>query len=94
MLAGTATGTGLEPGTVAHVLELALGLHLLGEQRGLNAVEQTFEPTDELGLRDAQLGLARGVARERQRDVGELLAEVGGEDLLEPVDRALVDLLQ
>ena len=84
----------LERAPLAHLLELALRLHLLREQRGLDAVEETFEPADELGLRDAQLGVARRVARERQRDVVELLAEVVGEDLLELVDRALVDLLQ
>ena len=45
-----------ERAPLAHLLELVLRLHLLGEQRGLDAVEEAFEPADELGLRDAQLG--------------------------------------
>ncbi len=84
----------LEGAPLAHLLELLLGLHLLGEQRRLDAVEEPFEPADELRLRDAQLGVARRVARERQRDVVELLAEVVGEDAFELVHRALVDLLE
>ena len=43
-----------------HLLELGAGGDLLGEQRRLDAVEQTLQPADQLGLRDAQLGLARG----------------------------------
>ena len=69
-------GPPLERAALAHLLELALGLHLLGEQRGLDAVEQAFEPADELGLRDAQLRLGGRVARERERDLGELGAQV------------------
>ena len=80
--------------TAAHLFELPLRLHLLREQRGLDPVEEPFEPADELGLRDAQLALARRVAAERQGDLFELLAEVGRQDLLELVDRAFVDLLQ
>ena len=53
----------LEGAPLAHLLELLLRLHLLGEQRRLDAVEEAFEPADELGLRDAQLGFARRVAR-------------------------------
>src|SRR5262249_40087851 len=78
----------------AHLLELLLRLHLLGEQRGLDAVEQALEPADELRLRNAQLALRRRVAAERQRHLVELLAQIGREDLLELVHRALVDLLQ
>src|SRR5450759_4049361 len=36
-----------------HGLQLLLDGHLLGEQCGLDAVEKPFEPTHELGLRDA-----------------------------------------
>jgi hypothetical protein len=35
----------------AHGLELLLGGHLLGEEHGLHALDQSFEPTDKLGLR-------------------------------------------
>ena len=56
----------------AHLLELRAGRHLLGEQGRLDAVEQPLEPTDQLRLRDAKLRLGRRLARERQRDLGEL----------------------
>src|SRR4051812_18106324 len=62
----------------AHLLELLASLHLLREQRGLDAVEQPREPADELGLRDPQLGLTGdGVARERGRQAVQLVLEVG-----------------
>ena len=35
-------------GTTSHLLELGAGGHLLGEQRGLNTVEQTFEQHEAL----------------------------------------------
>src|SRR5205809_659154 len=43
---------------------------------------------------DGQLGVTRHFRRERPRHVRELLAQVGGQDLLELVDGALVDLLE
>ena len=47
---------------LAHLLELLAGGDLLGEQRGLDAVEQALEPADELGLGDPQLALGRDLA--------------------------------
>ena len=47
----------------AHLLQLTPGRHLLGEQRGLDAVEQALQPADQLGLRDPQLGLAGELVR-------------------------------
>ena len=41
----------------AHLLQLLLRGHLLGEQGRLDAVEEPLEPTDQLRLRDAQLGV-------------------------------------
>ena len=77
----------------AHLLELRPGGHLLGEQRGLDAVEQALQPADQLGLRDPQLGLAgRVVLGERQREPLELLDQLGGQAVLELLDRAPVDL--
>ena len=81
-------------GPAAHLLQLLAGGHLLGEQRGLDAVEQPLEPADELGLRDAQLGLGRHLAAERQRQPLQLLAQFGRQPLLELADRRLVDLAQ
>ena len=49
------------------LLELVLGRHLLGHQGRLDAVKETLEPADELGLCDPQFGVARGaLAAERQ----------------------------
>src|SRR5512139_340784 len=62
----------------AHLLQLLTRGHLLGEQCGLDAVEQALEPADELGLGDAQFGVRRhGVLGERQREALELLAKLG-----------------
>ena len=44
---------------LAHLLELGARCHLLGEQRGLDAVEQALQPADELRLGDPQLGVRR-----------------------------------
>src|SRR4051812_39459541 len=38
----------------SHLLQLRTGGHLLGVDRGLDAVEEALQPADELGLRDAQ----------------------------------------
>jgi hypothetical protein len=37
----------------SHLLQLRSRSHLLGEQSGLDAVEQPLEPADQLGLGDA-----------------------------------------
>ena len=50
--------------------------HLLAEQRSLNPVEEPFEPSDQLCLRDTQLGLARRFTGDRNENVVELLAEI------------------
>ena len=79
----------------AHLLELGAGRHLLGVDRGLDAVEEALEPADELGLGDPQLGLGRGaLLGERQREPLELLDQLGGQAGLELLDRGLVDLLE
>ena len=79
----------------AHLLQLRAGGHLLGEQRGLDAVEQPLQPADQLGLRDPQLGVrGRGVVGERQAQPLQLLAQLGGQAVLQLLDRVLVDLLE
>src|SRR5579875_3006272 len=78
-----------------HLLELCPGGHLLGEQRGLDAVEEALEPAHELRLRDPQFGIARdGVLGERQRDPFELFAQLRREAGRELLDRAAVDLAE
>src|SRR3546814_7736149 len=52
---------------LADLLELRARGHLLGIDRGLDAVEQPLQPTDQLCLRDAQLALARRALGERQQ---------------------------
>ena len=49
-----------------HLLELRASGHLLGVDRGLDAVEQPLEPADQLGLGDPQLALAGRPLVERQ----------------------------
>ena len=79
----------------AHLLELRARRHLLGEQRGLDAVEEPLEPADQLRLGDPQLGLAgHGIVGERQRDALQLLDQLGRQALLELLDRPAVDLLE
>jgi hypothetical protein len=84
------------PGELAaHLLELVARRHLLGEQRGLDAVEQALEPADELGLGDAQLGVAgRGGLAERDGHPLQLGAQVGRERGSHLLHRAVVDLLE
>ena len=76
------------------LLELLAGRHLLGEQRGLDAVEQALEPADELGLGDAQLGLASGVSSRRTAAPGGSARRCrsGDSAAASSCDRRLVDL--
>jgi len=48
-------------GPTPHLFQLRPGRHLLGEQCGLNTVEEPLEPTDQLRLSYPQLCLARHV---------------------------------
>ena len=52
----------------AHLLQLGARGHLLGVDRGLDAVEQPLEPADQLRLGDPQLGLGRGVSELKGSD--------------------------
>ena len=47
------------PKLAAHLLELLARNHLLGEQRGLDPVEEPLQPADQLGLGDPELCVAR-----------------------------------
>src|SRR6478609_1490485 len=78
-----------------HLLELGTRGHLLGVDRGLDAVEEALEPAHELGLRDPQLSLGRrALLGERQRQPLELLDQLGGETGLELLDRGGMDVLE
>lgn len=58
--------------------DLGLGRHPLRGERGLDPVEQAFEPAHQLRVRDPELGVRRrAVDLERQRDPTELVDEVG-----------------
>jgi len=81
--------------SAAHLFELYACGHLLRDQCRLNAVEQAFQPADELRLRDAELGLARYVTGlERQRQALQLLDQLRLRARLELDDGAAVDLGQ
>src|SRR5689334_9701193 len=59
-----------------HLLQLLTSRHLLGEQGGLDAVEQAFEPADQLGLCDPQFRVRRNAfVGEREREPLELLPQ-------------------
>jgi hypothetical protein len=61
-----------------HLVEPSSCLHLLGEQHGLNSMEQTFEPPHELSVRDPQLRITGNVVvLERKAQTLELLAQFG-----------------
>jgi len=75
------------------LLQLDAGSHLLGHQRGLDAVEEPLQPADELRLGDAELGLARRLLLgERPRDPAQLLGQVRGEPLGQLAHGDVVDL--
>ena len=75
------------------LIELGFRGHLLCEQGRLNAMEQPLEPSDELGLRDAKLGVARRrVAGEREGEPVELQDQFWRQALLQFLYRLLVDL--
>src|SRR5579863_8517367 len=81
--------------TLAHLLQLGPSRHLLGEQRGLDSVEESFEPPHQLRLGDAQLGFGRHrVVAERERHAVELGGEIGAQRVGELAHRLLVDLAQ
>ena len=62
----------------AHPFEFLAGGHLLREQGRLDAVEEPFQPADELRLGDAQLGFARDlVVVEGQGEGVQLVLQVG-----------------
>src|SRR5262245_9925363 len=78
-----------------HLLQLLTGRHLLGEQRGLDAVEQALQPADQLGLRDTQFGVRRNAfLRERQREPLELLTQFRRQAVLELANAGAVDFAQ
>src|SRR5580765_1721040 len=76
----------------SHLLQLGLGGHLLGDERGLDPVEEALEPADQLGLGDPQLGIARSLLLERLHEPVELLVQLRGQTVLQLGDRRVVDL--
>ena len=55
-------GWRLGEGSLAHLVQLGPGRHLLGHQDSLVAVEQALQPPDQLGVGDPELGIRGGVA--------------------------------
>ena len=76
----------------AHLLKLCPGRHLLREQRGLDAVEEPFQPADQLRLCDTELRFARRRVSERQGQPLKLFNKLRGEPVLELLDGVLVNL--
>src|ERR671919_579296 len=76
-----------------NLLEGRLGLHVLGPQRGLDAVEQSLEPAKKLRLGNAYLRLAGRVVQ-RPHEGAQLLLEIGRQRVLQLVDRGPIYLGQ
>ena len=90
-----AAGAACAPGRqLAHLLELLAGGQLLGEQGGLDAVEQALEPADQLGLGDR--AARPRTAPRRRRTAGPAMrsssCRSGDSAWLSSIDRPLVDL--
>src|SRR2546422_7430724 len=79
--------------STAHLVELSPRLHVLRPQGGLNSLEQSLQPSDQLGLGDPDLRLARSPL-ERDRERAQLLLEVLGQALLQLAHRPVIDLVQ
>lgn len=80
---------------LAHLFQLGAGGHLLGEQRGLDAVEQPLQPAHQLRLGDAQFGVRRrGVLVEGQGEAVEFLTQFRRQALFQFPDAGGVDLAQ
>lgn len=80
---------------LAHLFQLGAGGHLLGEQRGLDAVEQPLQPAHQLRLGDAQFGVRRrGVLVEGQGETVEFLTQFRRQALFQFPDAGGVYLAQ
>lgn len=79
---------------LAEFVQLRSGGHLLSEKSGLDAVEQAFQPADELSLGNPQLRFARRIGIEREGEAVELARKVGRQSARELADGRLVDLFQ
>ena len=75
-----------------HLLELRLSRHLLCPERRLDALEKPLEPSDQLGLRNADLGLGWCLSLEGHKDRIEFFFEVVGEHVAQFIDRAVIDV--
>ena len=67
----------------AHLLELCASRHLLRPQRRLDALEQSLEPSDQLGLGNSKLRFRWRFSLEGHEDRIEFLLEVIREDISE-----------
>lgn len=97
LLPSTGIGT-LQPcwqRSLAHLFQLLSCRHLLGEQGGLDAVEQAFQPADQLSLGDPQFGI-RGcrIFGERQHEPLQFFAQLWCESLFQFTDRGFVNVAQ
>src|SRR5437016_12541474 len=79
--------------STAHLVELSPRLHVLRPEGGLNSLEQSFQPSDQLGLGDSDFRLAWG-SLERDRERAQLVLQILGQAFLQLAHRPLVDLAQ
>ena len=77
-------------GAAPDLVERGPGRHLLGEQGGLDAMEQPLQPADQLGLGDPQFGVAHRLLERRsavEEGGGILVEEWTGETGLRDAQR-------
>src|SRR2546422_4259035 len=79
--------------STAHLVELSPRLHVLRPEGGLNSLEQSFQPSDQLGLGDSDFRLAWG-SLERDRERAQLVLQILGQAFLQLAHRPIVDLAQ
>ena len=77
-----------------HLFELSSHRCLLRPQRGLDAVEQAFEPADELRLCDAKFRLGWRFRGDRLENLGQLLLQGFAERLSKLFKRSIVNRYQ
>src|SRR5437762_11618051 len=75
--------------STAHLVELSPRLHVLRPEGCLNSLEQSFQPSDQLGLGDSDLRLAWG-SLERDRERAQLVLQFLGQGLHQLAQRPIV----
>lgn len=78
----------------AQLHESLTPFHLLGEEHRLDTVEKSFEPADELCVRDPQFGVRRRcVVVEGKAESSKFVTQIFGKNIAQLLNRSLIDVL-